>query len=262
MVEGKEPDVSQTWRRPIQMTTLTEKIHRIEVLCGDDKAWAICVHCHQRYLQEQVVNDECRLCAARRIAAVTERATRRIRLIEVLGGPVPYELYTTERFQVDEGTRKAYDAVIGFNVLRDNLYLYGRCGVGKSHLAGIVVRNIFESGKSAKIVQPASVLRAIRGKSGDEEQAMIDFLVGLDCLVLDEIGFENSSEFSLRILYEIVERRWKAGRNGLIVTSNLSLRDLAKRVEDDRLLSRLVGMCTLIRMTGKDWRQGLGHVQS
>lgn len=43
---------------------------------------------------------------------------------------------------------------------------------------------------------------------------------------------------------------------GLIITSNLSLDNLRARFADDRLTSRIAGMCKILEITGADRRLG------
>jgi DNA replication protein DnaC len=165
---------------------------------------------------------------------------------------------TVEGFQVNSENRAAFEVVQAFDYQTSNMYLYGRCGVGKTHLAAIVLRRLFGEGRQVELVQPAGLIRSTRGREGYEEEQTLERLARVDCLVIDELGAERSTEYALQLLYEVVNRRWLRDRNGLIVTSNLSLRDLASKVQDDRLLSRLAGLCRVISVGGQDWRRRHG----
>ena len=79
-------------------------------------------------------------------------------------------------------------------------------------------------------------------------------LTALPVLVIDDLGIGRDTEFAFQTLYEIVDGRYMAMKGGLIVTSNLSLDDLAAKLGDDRIPSRLASMCKVIRMTGADKR--------
>jgi DNA replication protein DnaC len=62
-------------------------------------------------------------------------------------------------------------------------------------------------------------------------------------LVLDDLGTAKYTEFLCSIIYEIIEDRYQNHPGGLIVTSNLSLCDLAETMGDDRVSSRLAELC-------------------
>lgn len=162
--------------------------------------------------------------------------------------------FTYESFVVAEGNQDAFDAASGFDFQTDNLYLFGACGTGKTHLACMVAREAIEKHLRAEYIQPGRLLRRVRGKTGAEEQAEIDRLAGLDVLVLDDLGAEKDTEYAIQILYEVVDGRVMSYRNGLVITSNLPLPELARKLGDDRLPSRLAGLCKVIEITGNDWR--------
>jgi DNA replication protein DnaC len=171
----------------------------------------------------------------------------------MLGGEAALR-FTADNFVATEQNQDAFAAAKQFDCKESNLYLHGPCGVGKTHLGCMVARTALERGERAEYVQPGRLLRSIRGKTGDEEQSAIDRLASLDVLVFDDLGAEKDSEYAVQILYEVIDGRVMNCRNGLIVTSNLPLSDLAVKLGDDRLPSRLAGLCTVIPVGGRDWR--------
>lgn len=163
--------------------------------------------------------------------------------------------FTRDTFSVNEQNGSAFRAADSFNPETDNLYLFGSCGTGKTHLACMVAqRAIIDLALRAEYIQPGRLLRRVRGKTGDEEQEEIDRLAKLDVLVLDDLGAEKDTEYAVQILYEVIDGRVMSYKNGLVVTSNLSLPELAKKFGDDRLPSRLAGLCKVVEITGNDWR--------
>lgn len=165
--------------------------------------------------------------------------------IKRLGGLKAYERFTFDNYD----NKAAIDKCEGYPDI--NLYLWGLAGTGKTHLATALVR-FWDDGR---VVKPQAILRRLRGlKSGKDEQAVLDTLAGFPHLVIDDLGVEKSTAFSLSSLYEIIESRDMAYRTGLIVTSNLSLTALAEKLGDDRIASRLAGMCRVIQITGTDRR--------
>jgi DNA replication protein DnaC len=105
------------------------------------------------------------------------------------------------------------------------------------------------------VIKPQRIYRDCRGiKDGEEEQAAIDSFVNIPFLVIDDLGVDKKTDFSFSTLYEVIDGRDMSEMKGLIVTSNLSLSALAERLGDDRISSRLAGMCKIVEITGKDRR--------
>jgi DNA replication protein DnaC len=132
--------------------------------------------------------------------------------------------------------------------------LSGNTGCGKTHLATAMLREI----------EKAEIARAIDGGDALTSKAFIttpDFLLGLRCsfkesggkteeeiinrystvryLVLDDLGSEKATEFSIAALYLVIDRR---DREDLptIITTNLTLEEIEERLSA-RIASRLAG---------------------
>src|SRR5215472_4527719 len=102
-----------------------------------------------------LVNGQCAAClAASELQREKERqgVVRRTALIELLGGEKPYREFTFERFQLAPGNRRAFERSKDFNPATENLYLWGACGVGKTHLASAMARRCFEETLAVTIV--------------------------------------------------------------------------------------------------------------
>lgn len=177
-------------------------------------------------------------------------------MTECLGSVRAYELFTDKKFQVTEHNKIAIDAIKSWNPCKENLYLVGPVGSGKSHLQAIAVRRFMPSTASVKRV--SHICRSIRASmSALEEQEIIDRYSFLPILGLDDLGMEKMTEFVVGILYEIIDSRYMNKPGGLIITSNLKISELAHKLGDDRIPSRLAQMCKVISLNGeKDWRLG------
>lgn len=137
-----------------------------------------------------------------------------------------------------------------------NVYLWGKStGTGKSHLAGSAYRHArYKNGVSGSFWKTPSLIRYMRVIESEEQEARISKCVKDKILVIDDLGIGNVTDFSIQVLYEIIDGRWLNESKGLIITANLSLDDLAKKLEDDRLTSRLAGMCKIVEIKGDDRR--------
>ena len=82
---------------------------------------------------------------------------------------------------------------------------------------------------------------------------MLENIASMETLVLDDFGVgRNGSDFVLENLYFLIDRWHRNLKKGLIITSNKSLEDIGKI--DDRLSSRIAGMCRIVEVKGADGR--------
>jgi DNA replication protein DnaC len=180
--------------------------------------------------------------------------TVREELVQLLGGEKPFREFTFERFEIAPENRLAYDLCKNFNPATDNLYLWGPCGVGKTHLAWAVARRCFEESLSVVITPAYQLSRQVRMKDPYQEQAAIEDFVRAEALVIDDLGMGPDTAFTRQILQEILDGRDFHDRAGLVVTSKYSLDELAARLADDAIPSRLAGMCRATHIGGSDHR--------
>lgn len=222
------------------------KIAKIPDLVEDKIIMATCHHCCNpvsiKESEAYVFEISCESCktAMKNIS----KQEQRNRDINKLGGLKAYDQFTFDKF-----TNKAAVKLCA-NFPAINLFLWGPAGTGKTHLATATIREL-----AGTVVKPQHIYRQCRGlKDGVEEQAAIDSFINTPFLVIDDLGVDKKTDWSFSTLYEVIDGRDMAERKGLIVTSNLSLTALAERLGDDRISSRLAGMCKIIEMTGKDMR--------
>lgn len=153
-----------------------------------------------------------------------------------------------------------------------NYFITGSIGTGKSYLAAGLLKNYVYStyplytNEGYKInINPLPVyvtvpelLLDIRDCFGDSsihtEKGLIDHYTSAPFLVLDDLGIEKVSEWSLQTLYIIINRRYEESEEKhTVITSNLSLDNISKKL-DDRIGSRINGMCKTLCLKGKDRR--------
>lgn len=109
------------------------------------------------------------------------------------------------------------------------LLIVGPTGTGKTHLAAAACLKAIDAGHHAQFLSGGTLGRQVRAtwaRSTDvTEVDLIARWAGVDLLVLDEVGLTAQTEFEERLLHDVVDQRYVAGRP-VLITSNLRLDDL------------------------------------
>ena len=112
-----------------------------------------------------------------------------------------------------------------------------------------------ESSGQRNVLPRDSVLnRLLPGRM--PEQAAADYensLFTVPLLVVDDLGAEQVTDYARRQVTLIMEERHDRGLR-TIWTSNKTLQQLTELYGDDRLTSRLVERCEIVRLAGPDQR--------
>ena len=161
--------------------------------------------------------------------------------------------YTFQKFKVTTLNSKAVEKMRNFDCKKDNIYLYGKCGTGKTHLAYASAKAHALKGLETIITTPMRLVDSFRTKSETEKEDRFQDFSECDFLLIDDLGISKHTDFAIEILNEILNRRMLQLKNGLVVTSNLSLEHLANKI-DDRVPSRLAGLCKVMEIEGEDFR--------
>ena len=122
------------------------------------------------------------------------------------------------------------------------LILLGQVDCGKTHLAISICRRWLQRGKPARYVFVPLMLDELRrgySKEGDESyDAKLQFLMGVDLLVLDDLGSQTPTPWAMERLMMIIDHRSVNGLP-LVVTTNKSLTELPGD-DEHRIGSRLL----------------------
>jgi DNA replication protein DnaC len=152
------------------------------------------------------------------------------------------------------------------------LLITGRSGLGKTHLANAVLRELWlNKGARGQFWDFHELIREIRNSYNEEtrttELQVLEPVTGADVLLLDDLGAWKMTDWMLDTLFFILNSRYLAKRSTLITTnfpdagpemaadrSNRRGEYLVERIGAP-LRSRLMEMCLIISMDGPDFRQ-------
>ena len=148
------------------------------------------------------------------------------------------------------------DLVNKFKASRRGIFITGKAGTGKTHLAYAIANYCAEEIAPVLFWNIPELLKNIRddygqrleNKSGEFRKLM----ESRDLLVLDDLGAEKMTEWVEETFYIIINNRYEE-MLPTIITSNLTLDELSTRL-NDRIVSRIAGMCDVFELKGKDRR--------
>lgn len=136
----------------------------------------------------------------------------------------------------------------------ENLLIHGTYGTGKSHLSIATTKKLIDKGYSCLFLSLPKLLTKIRDTYNNDdmtEDKLLEHIQSVDLLVLDDLGAEQKTEWSIPKLFEVMDSR--AGKS-TIYTTNLSSKELKKHM-NERNFSRLMEDTEIIIMNGDDYRR-------
>ena len=165
------------------------------------------------------------------------------------GRPSPYEMMS----RVLAFCRKyAYD----FSVASHSMIFQGGPGLGKTHLSLAIAKNAIDKGYGVIYVSAPAILSKLENerfsrKSNTENTEQI--IMECDLLIIDDLGTEFTTKFSVSAIYNIINSRTIASKP-TIISTNLSIAELQEKYSI-RTISRIIGMLDRVEFVGSDIRQ-------
>ena len=159
-----------------------------------------------------------------------------------------------ENMSANLAAAKSY--VKNFAKKRSNLLLIGKTGTGKTHISTAIAREIISQGFDVVYDSAQNIVadfEADKFRSGYGTEPRSEKYLECDLLIIDDLGTEFSSQFTVSCLYNLINTRANRAM-ATIISTNLSAEELARKYED-RIYSRLVGVGTRVLVfEGRDRR--------
>jgi DNA replication protein DnaC len=176
-----------------------------------------------------------------------------------------FDNFTAYNESLEQAVAKARHVADSFPVSRGLLF-EGQPGVGKTHLAVAVLKQVIETaGVRGLFYDTRDLLRVIRSTYDASirttELEVLRPVMTADLLVLDDLGAEKTSEWVEETMNLIVNTRYNE-RRLTVFTSNYQ--DFPEELAEPnslifrighRMRSRLHEMCEFLQMDGADYRE-------
>ncbi len=138
-----------------------------------------------------------------------------------------------------------------------HLLLYGSAGLGKTFLSTCIAGEITEKGFSVAYDTAISILShfetvKFRGAEATGATQQLRKYRKADLLIIDDLGAEMTTSFTISALYELMNDRLMANAS-MIINTNLMPADLEKRYSP-AIASRILGNFSQLRFFGDDIR--------
>ena len=140
------------------------------------------------------------------------------------------------------------------------LLFWGNVGTGKTFLAGCIANALLEKKIPVLMTSFPKILNALGGLYSSERNDYLASLNRYSLLVIDDMGIERDSQYTLETVYRVIDERYKSGKP-FIITTNIQL-DILKKPQDlehARIYDRIMERCMPVFFGGKNYRSELGQ---
>lgn len=245
----------------------------------DDEGFLVCGKCHTRRQMDVEVptdfrptglwrvptNCKCRQAEADEERRLFEAERFRQRMDELRRDGITDPAYLAYTFDQDDRRnpkltdvcRKYVDNWEEMRADNIGILFYGDVGTGKSFLACCVANALLDELVAVCVTNFPRLMNSLQGFDADR-QKVLDRLQRHSLLVIDDLGVERDTSYSLEQVYSVVDARSRAGKP-LIVTTNLSLKDMENppNLAYKRIYDRILEMCPIrLKLTGESRRVG------
>lgn len=140
---------------------------------------------------------------------------------------------------------------------RENIFLLGPVGVGKTHIAQALGHIACRMGHDVLFTKAANMFRYLHGGRADQSwERRIKQYTSVDLLILDDFGLKPLTQFQSDDFYEIINERYM--KKSTIFTGNRTIEDWHNLFSDpiiaNSAMDRIAHNAHQIIMTGESYR--------
>jgi len=143
-----------------------------------------------------------------------------------------------------------------FSLRSRSLLMRGKTGLGKTHLSLAIANEVIRKGFSVLYVSAPEILSKLEREhftyQYDKQEDTFNSLLKCDLLILDDLGTEFVTQFSVSCVYNLFNSRLLEGKP-VIISTNMNMNELVESYSQ-RFVSRLIGSCDDLVFIGEDVR--------
>lgn len=148
------------------------------------------------------------------------------------------------------------DYAQNFGTIKESILFYGPSGTGKTFLSSCIGNKVIKDGYGVLYETSGnifSLLDKLKFKNREEESPTFwEQITDIDLLIIDDLGTEFITEFSVGEFFRIINSRLLSGKK-TIISTNFSINDL-QNIYSLRVLSRILGGYRVFKFFGDDIR--------
>ena len=141
-------------------------------------------------------------------------------------------------------------------LLKQSIFITGQVGTGKTTLMATLMKRYLWQEMSIEWINFPAFIMKLQNMFKDNTERPYEYAEDIatsrKILAIDDLGAEKLTEFVRQIMYYIVNER-EQRQLPLIITSNFDLKKIDEMI-DTRISSRIMGICKIIKLSGKDKR--------
>ena len=141
-----------------------------------------------------------------------------------------------------------------FDLHSSSLLLFGNAGLGKTHAALAIANTVLDRGFDVIYISSPDLCAQLERARFEDDDTLMRACQEADLLILDDLGTESLSSYTLSCLYTLVNDRM-AKRRPTIYTTNIVDSALLEKRYTEKIASRLSGSCEPVEFIGSDVRQ-------
>lgn len=154
--------------------------------------------------------------------------------------------------RIKESCRKY---ALGFTAKSKNIMFMGGTGLGKTHLSLAIANVVINRGYSVVYGTAQNILSDLQNENFGRDENLRYYeraVLNCDLLILDDLGTEFKSAYTVACLYNIINTRLSA-KLPTIISTNYTLDELEEKY-DQRITSRITGQYRQLILVGNDIR--------
>lgn len=135
------------------------------------------------------------------------------------------------------------------------MLFWGDVGTGKSYTAAAIANELMERMNPVIMTSFVKLLQDMQGFDTDNGSYM-NRLNRAKLLIIDDLGAERGSDYTLEKVYDIIDSRYRTGKP-VIFTTNLTMQQMKEctDIRYNRIYDRIFEMCYPVKFEGLSWRK-------